>query len=115
MSIFLSNLKAIQITDSLIEARSALDKLLSDEHAIEQIALAAKMLAKTFKEGSCVFACGNGGSLSPCAKNRAKPGSVSIELCFSNNRRICYTRYVRRHYMLRTNNCNRVHHPVPLR
>jgi D-sedoheptulose 7-phosphate isomerase len=51
------------IKTSLKEARSALDRLLSDQATLSHIESAGKMLIETFESGGHVFSCGNGGSM----------------------------------------------------
>lgn len=51
------------IKTSLKEAQSALNRLLSDEKALSDIAKAAEILIKTFESEGRVFSCGNGGSM----------------------------------------------------
>lgn len=48
--------------ESLLEARAALDALLSDEHAVARIAAVAGVLADAVRNGRKILACGNGGS-----------------------------------------------------
>ncbi|MFC1236094.1 D-sedoheptulose 7-phosphate isomerase [Vibrio sp. DW001] len=50
------------IRSELNEAAEVLNKFLSDEHNIQQIEAAAKMIADSFKLGGKVLSCGNGGS-----------------------------------------------------
>jgi D-sedoheptulose 7-phosphate isomerase len=51
------------IKTSLKEAQSALNRLLSDEKVLSDIAKAAEILIKTFESEGRVFSCGNGGSM----------------------------------------------------
>jgi D-sedoheptulose 7-phosphate isomerase len=51
------------IKTSLKEARSALDRLLSDQTTLTDIESAGKILIETFESGGRVFSCGNGGSM----------------------------------------------------
>ena len=51
------------ITDSLKEARFALDQLLSNAATINNIQEAAQLLIKTFEGNQKVITCGNGGSM----------------------------------------------------
>lgn len=48
---------------SLIEAREALDAMLSNEALLESVTLAGSSLAESLKSGGRVFSCGNGGSM----------------------------------------------------
>ncbi|MDG3088844.1 D-sedoheptulose 7-phosphate isomerase [Vibrio hannami] len=50
------------IKAELNEAAEVLNKFLSDDHNIQQIEAAAKMIADSFKQGGKVLSCGNGGS-----------------------------------------------------
>ncbi|WP_413284949.1 D-sedoheptulose 7-phosphate isomerase [Vibrio sp. MA40-2] len=50
------------IRSELTEAADVLNKFLSDDHNIQQIENAAKMIADSFKQGGKVLSCGNGGS-----------------------------------------------------
>ncbi|MDV7105060.1 D-sedoheptulose 7-phosphate isomerase [Vibrio sp. TH_r3] len=50
------------IRSELTEAADVLNKFLSDDHNIQQIEAAAKMIADSFKQGGKVLSCGNGGS-----------------------------------------------------
>ncbi|MBF8999407.1 MULTISPECIES: D-sedoheptulose 7-phosphate isomerase [Vibrio] len=50
------------IKNELTEAADVLNKFLSDEHNIQQIEAAAKLIADSFKQGGKVLSCGNGGS-----------------------------------------------------
>ncbi|EGQ9576611.1 D-sedoheptulose 7-phosphate isomerase [Vibrio cholerae] len=50
------------IRSELTEAADVLQKFLSDDHNIEQIEAAAKLIADSFKQGGKVLSCGNGGS-----------------------------------------------------
>ncbi|WP_375751062.1 D-sedoheptulose 7-phosphate isomerase [Vibrio sp. HN007] len=50
------------IKAELNEAADVLNKFLSDDHNIQQIEDAAKMIADSFKQGGKVLSCGNGGS-----------------------------------------------------
>ena len=51
------------ITNSLKEAQTALEDLLSRPEAIDTIAKAAGMLVQALKSGKRIFSCGNGGSM----------------------------------------------------
>ncbi|ETW94542.1 MAG: phosphoheptose isomerase [Candidatus Entotheonella factor] len=51
------------VLHSLYEAKSALDRLLSNASAIEAITLAGDALIDAFRNGHRVFSCGNGGSM----------------------------------------------------
>ncbi len=50
------------IRSELNEAAEVLNHFLSDDNNIQQIEAAAKMIADSFKQGSKVLSCGNGGS-----------------------------------------------------
>ncbi|MBD1571917.1 D-sedoheptulose 7-phosphate isomerase [Vibrio sp. S17_S38] len=50
------------IRSELTEAADVLNKFLSDDHNLNQIEAAAKMIADSFKQGGKVLSCGNGGS-----------------------------------------------------
>lgn len=50
------------IRSELNEAAEVLNKFLSDDHNIQQIEAAAKLIADSFKLGGKVLSCGNGGS-----------------------------------------------------
>ncbi|NLS13182.1 D-sedoheptulose 7-phosphate isomerase [Vibrio sp. SM6] len=50
------------IRSELNEAAQVLNAFLSDEHNLQQIEFAAKMIADSFKAGGKVLSCGNGGS-----------------------------------------------------
>ncbi|SJL82267.1 D-sedoheptulose 7-phosphate isomerase [Vibrio palustris] len=50
------------IKQELSEAAEVLNTFLSDEHNIQQIQAAAKLIADSFKQGGKVLSCGNGGS-----------------------------------------------------
>ncbi|AFP84570.1 D-sedoheptulose 7-phosphate isomerase [secondary endosymbiont of Ctenarytaina eucalypti] len=50
------------IRSELNEALQTLQNFLSDEHHIQSIEAAAKLIADIFKAGGKVFSCGNGGS-----------------------------------------------------
>jgi len=52
------------VVSALMQARSALDRLLSDEDALASIEKAATLLVHTFEHGGRVYSCGNGGSMS---------------------------------------------------
>ncbi len=52
-----------KITDSLKEAQNALNQLVSDKTTLSEIESAAKILIEAFRQGHCVFSCGNGGSM----------------------------------------------------
>ena len=51
------------IINSLKEARTALDNLLSQPETIDAIAKAAAVLIAALKAGNRIFSCGNGGSM----------------------------------------------------
>jgi len=51
------------IKNSLLEAKTALDRLLSDENSLNNIKAAAEILIQTFENDGRVFSCGNGGSM----------------------------------------------------
>lgn len=51
------------VLQSLYEAKSALDHLLSNASAIEAIAQAGDALVDVFRNGHRMFSCGNGGSM----------------------------------------------------
>ena len=51
------------IKNSLLNAQTALHKLISDETTLFKIESAAKILIDTFQAGHRVFSCGNGGSM----------------------------------------------------
>lgn len=51
------------VKNSLQNAQTALENLLSDGDALIQIEAAAKILIDTFQMGHRVFSCGNGGSM----------------------------------------------------
>ena len=51
------------ITETLLEARSAIDALLANKPALAAVAEAGKMLAECLAGGGRVYSCGNGGSM----------------------------------------------------
>ena len=51
------------ILNSLKEAQSTLEKVLSDDQFQTQLANAIELLTETFKNDQRVMSCGNGGSL----------------------------------------------------
>jgi len=51
------------VLHSLREAKSALDRLVSDTRAIEAITHAGRALVEVFQSGHRLFSCGNGGSM----------------------------------------------------
>lgn len=51
------------IVTALKEARSALDKLIENDHVLNQIETAAAALAEVLNADGRVFSCGNGGSM----------------------------------------------------
>ena len=51
------------VGNSLREAQSALDALLSNREALSAIAAAGDVLIDTFERRGRVFSCGNGGSM----------------------------------------------------
>jgi D-sedoheptulose 7-phosphate isomerase len=51
------------VTETLREARDALDSLLANEAAIHAIGEAGRLIAAAFTGGGRVFSCGNGGSM----------------------------------------------------
>ena len=51
------------ITDTLHEARSAIDALLANERTLAAIAEAGRVLTASLAQGGCVYSCGNGGSM----------------------------------------------------
>ncbi|MGH7044868.1 MAG: D-sedoheptulose-7-phosphate isomerase [Stellaceae bacterium] len=51
------------ILDTLQEARSSLDALLSNDPAIDAIAEAGRILVAALRRGDRIFSCGNGGSM----------------------------------------------------
>lgn len=52
------------IRSSLLDARMALDDLLSNDASLSAVERAADALVGTFRAGGRVYACGNGGSMS---------------------------------------------------
>jgi D-sedoheptulose 7-phosphate isomerase len=52
-----------RIKSTLLDARNALDKLLSDQAALAQIEHASQLMIGTLEGGGRIFACGNGGSM----------------------------------------------------
>jgi len=77
------------ILNSLKEAHSTLEKVLSDEKFLYQLNLAVEQLTTTFKNNNRVMSCGNGGSLCDSMhfaeeltgryrKDRAPLGATSI-------------------------------------
>lgn len=51
------------ITDTLLEARSAIDGLLANQAALAAIEEAGRMLTESLAKGGRVYSCGNGGSM----------------------------------------------------
>lgn len=51
------------IKSSLLEAQTALDKLISNEAELLNIEKTADIIIQSFKNGGKVFSCGNGGSM----------------------------------------------------
>lgn len=51
------------ITDTLREARSAIDALLANERTLAAIAEAGRVLTASLAQGGRVYSCGNGGSM----------------------------------------------------
>lgn len=45
------------------EAQEVLNKFLSDEHQLQQIELAGKLMVESIKNGGKILSCGNGGSM----------------------------------------------------
>ena len=52
-----------RIKSTLLDARSALDRLLSDQTALGKIEQASEFMIGTLEGGGRIFACGNGGSM----------------------------------------------------
>ncbi len=51
------------IRQQLQEGKEAIEKFLSDQHAIKQIERAAERMIASLKQGGKIIACGNGGSM----------------------------------------------------
>ena len=51
------------VTDTLREARSAIDNLLADEKALAAIGEAGRILIDSLEQGGRIYSCGNGGSM----------------------------------------------------
>ena len=51
------------IKNSLLEAQTALNRLLADEVGLSNIEAAANLLIQTLQNGGRVYSCGNGGSM----------------------------------------------------
>ena len=51
------------ITDTLLEARSAIDALLANKATLAAIEQAGRMLTESLAKGGRVYSCGNGGSM----------------------------------------------------
>lgn len=51
------------ITETLQEARSAIDALLANEKGLAAIASAGRILTESLKNGCHIYSCGNGGSM----------------------------------------------------
>jgi D-sedoheptulose 7-phosphate isomerase len=51
------------ITETLQEARSAIDALLANEKGLAAIAAAGRILSGSLKDGGRIYSCGNGGSM----------------------------------------------------
>lgn len=55
--------RAIFVRAALVEAQSALQRLMADESVLNAVELSGELLANVFKAGGRVFSCGNGGSM----------------------------------------------------